>query len=55
MCRACSTVGEVIGENEMFVGLPERKRALGRPKCKRDDNVDGIRRKYFMSNIHSFQ
>jgi hypothetical protein len=49
MCRACSTVGGVIVENRMFIGIYERKRPLGKPKSRRDDKADNVKCKYIIS------
>jgi hypothetical protein len=35
----CSTNGEKRNAYRLLVGKPERKRPLGRPKCKWVDNI----------------
>ena len=37
--RACSTCGEGIGVYRVLVGKPERKRPLGRPRRRWEDNI----------------
>jgi hypothetical protein len=39
MCRACSTNGEKINAYRIWVGRPERKRPLGRPKRRWVHNI----------------
>jgi hypothetical protein len=39
MSRACSTNGEKRNECRILVGMPERKRPLGRPSCRWMDNI----------------
>jgi hypothetical protein len=42
MDRACNTNGEKRNEYRIVVGKPEGKRPLGRPRCRREDNIKGI-------------
>jgi hypothetical protein len=39
MCRACSTNGEKRNAYTLLVGKPERKRSLGRPIRRWEDNI----------------
>jgi hypothetical protein len=39
MGGTCSTYGERIGVYSVLVGKPEGKRPLGRPRCRREDNI----------------
>ena len=39
MGRACSAYGEDRGVQRVLVGKPERKRPLGRPRRRWDDNI----------------
>jgi len=39
MGGACSTFGERIGAHRVLVGKPERKKPLGRPKRRWEDNI----------------
>jgi hypothetical protein len=39
MGRACSTHGEKINAYMILVGKPERKRPLGRPRRKGENNI----------------
>jgi hypothetical protein len=39
MDGACSAYGEGRGVYRVFVGKPEEKRPLGRPKCWWEDNI----------------
>jgi hypothetical protein len=39
MGRACSTYGERRGVYRVFVGKPEGKRPLGRPRRRWEDNM----------------
>jgi hypothetical protein len=32
-------MGEMIGVNKVFVGKPERKKLLGRPRLRWEDNI----------------
>jgi hypothetical protein len=36
---ACSTSGEKRAAYMLLVGKPERKRSLGRPRCRWMDNI----------------
>jgi hypothetical protein len=36
----CSAYGEGIGVCSVFVGKPEGKRPLGRPRCRWEDNME---------------
>jgi hypothetical protein len=36
---ACSQIGEGRGMYRVLVGKPEEKRPLGRPRCRREDNI----------------
>jgi hypothetical protein len=38
MGGACGTYGGRIGVYRVLVGKPERKRSLGRPRCRWEDN-----------------
>jgi len=38
MGGACGTYGGRIGAYRVLVGKPERKRSLGRPRCRWEDN-----------------
>jgi hypothetical protein len=40
MGRAFSTKGENRNACRLLVGKPEGKRSLGRPKCRRGDDID---------------
>jgi hypothetical protein len=40
--KGCSTYGERIGAYKNFVGRPEGRRQFGRPRCKREDNIDNL-------------
>jgi hypothetical protein len=42
MGRACSTNGEKRNAYRIFVGKPEGKRPLGRPKRRWVDNIETI-------------
>jgi hypothetical protein len=44
MGRACSTHGEKRIENRIFVGKPEGKRPLGRPRRRWEDNIKMVLR-----------
>jgi hypothetical protein len=39
MGRACGTYGEVINVHRVLVEKPERKRPLGRPRHRWEDNI----------------
>jgi len=39
MGEACSTYGERTAAYRVFVGKPEGKRSLGRPRRRWDDNI----------------
>jgi hypothetical protein len=39
MGRACSTHGEKRNSYRVLVGKPERKRPLGRPRNRMEDNI----------------
>jgi hypothetical protein len=39
MGRACGTYGEGRGVHRVLVGKPERKRPLGRHRCRWEDNM----------------
>jgi hypothetical protein len=39
MGRACRTNGEKRNAYRILVGKPERKRPLGRPRCRCEDNI----------------
>jgi hypothetical protein len=39
MGEACSTFGERRGAYRVLMGKPEGKRPLGRPRCRRKDNI----------------
>jgi hypothetical protein len=39
MGRACGIMGEDRGVHRVLVGKPEGKRPLGRPRCRREDNI----------------
>jgi hypothetical protein len=39
MGRACSADGEGRGVYRVFLGKPEGKRPLGRPRCRWEDNI----------------
>jgi hypothetical protein len=39
MDGACSTHGEVSNAYKILVGKPERKRSLGRSRCRWEDNI----------------
>jgi hypothetical protein len=39
MGGACNTNGERRGVNKVLVGKREGKRPLGRPRCRREDNI----------------
>jgi hypothetical protein len=40
MDRACSTNGEGIVANNVFMGKPEERKQLGRPKHKWEVNIE---------------
>jgi hypothetical protein len=42
---ACSADGEERGMYRVLVGKPERKRPLGRPMCRWEDNIRMMFRK----------
>ena len=46
MGRACSASGEGRGVYRVLVGKPERKRPLGRPRRRWEDNIRWIFRKW---------
>jgi hypothetical protein len=39
MARACSTHGDNSNAYRILVGKPERKRPIGRPRCRWEDNI----------------
>jgi hypothetical protein len=39
MVRKCNTYGERKGLYRVFMGKPEGKRPLGRPRCRWEDNI----------------
>jgi hypothetical protein len=39
MGRACSTNGEKRNAYRIFLGKPDGKRPLGRPRCRLVDNI----------------
>jgi hypothetical protein len=39
MSRACSAHGEMRNMYKILVGKPEKKRSLGRPRHRREDNI----------------
>jgi len=39
MSRSCSTYGERWGKYNVLVGKPERKRLLGSPRLRWEDNI----------------
>jgi hypothetical protein len=39
MDRTCSTYGERRGAYRILVRKPEGRRLLGRPRCRKDDNI----------------
>jgi hypothetical protein len=39
MGRACNTNGDMRNSCRLLVGKPEQKKLLGRPRCRRVDNI----------------
>jgi hypothetical protein len=47
-------MGEVRGAYNMLVGRPERRRPLGRPRCRWEDNIKMDLREIGLGDVDSF-